>query len=82
MRAAKDGDPFAFAFGIVLREQNSEIGGCSYKGPPVDGVRLVCAHTLPESPASQGVLTKCGFKFAGERVDPEDGPVWRFERAV
>lgn len=116
MRAAKDGDPFAFAFGIVLRDQNSEIGGCSYKGPPIngvveiayridpehqrkgfateaaqalydhaascDGVRLVCAHTLPDSPASQGVLAKCGFQFVGERMDPEDGPVWRFERAV
>lgn len=116
MRAAKDGDPFAFAFGISLRGQDAEIGGCSFKGPPVDGVveiayriddelrgkgyateaaqalytyaasrgdvRLVCAHTLPDGVASQKVLTKSGFAFVGERNDPEDGRVWRFERAV
>jgi RimJ/RimL family protein N-acetyltransferase len=116
MRAAKDGDPWAFAFSIKLRDQDSVVGSCSYKGPPVDGaveisyrvddehwrkgfaaeaaqalydyaascsgVRLVCAHTLPESSASTRVLAKCGFEFVGERDDPEDGRVWRFERAV
>jgi RimJ/RimL family protein N-acetyltransferase len=45
-------------------------------------VRIVRAHTLPESSASQRVLTKCGFRLVGEVVDPEDGPVWRYERAV
>ena len=43
-------------------------------------VRLVRAHTLPERNASTRVLEKCGFAFAGEVVDPEDGPVWRWER--
>jgi len=42
-------------------------------------VRLVCAHTLPEANASTRVLTKCGFRHAGEVVDPEDGLVWRWE---
>jgi RimJ/RimL family protein N-acetyltransferase len=44
-----------------------------------DGVRLVIAHTLPEPNASGRVLTKCGFKWRGGVVDPEDGPVWRWE---
>ena len=43
-------------------------------------VRLVRAHTLPVSNASTSVLTKCGFERTGEIVDPEDGPVWRWER--
>jgi RimJ/RimL family protein N-acetyltransferase len=43
-------------------------------------VRLVRAHTLPTSNASTRVLTKCGFHHLGEVVDPEDGPVWRWER--
>src|SRR5262245_61986875 len=43
-------------------------------------VRLVCAHTLPENNPSTGVLRKCGFRFLGTVVDPEDGPVWRWER--
>ncbi len=40
------------------------------------------AHTLPENNASAHVLKKCGFDFVGEVVDPEDGRIWRWERAV
>ncbi len=43
-------------------------------------VRRVRAHTLPNSNASTRVLTKCGFHRIGEFVDPEDGPVWRWDR--
>ena len=43
-------------------------------------VRLVLAHTLPDSTASQRVLAKCGFQRVGEVIDPEDGLVWRFEK--
>jgi ribosomal-protein-alanine N-acetyltransferase len=43
-------------------------------------VRLVRAHTAPTPNASTRVLTKCGFRFFGEVVDPEDGRVWRWER--
>jgi [ribosomal protein S5]-alanine N-acetyltransferase len=42
-------------------------------------VRLVCAHTRPEKNASTRVLTKCGFEWVGEVMDPEDGLVWRWE---
>jgi RimJ/RimL family protein N-acetyltransferase len=44
-----------------------------------DQVRVVRAHTLPDGFASQRVLLKSGFVKTGEVVDPEDGPVWRFE---
>ena len=43
-------------------------------------VRTVCAHTLPEANASTRVLTKCGFCFVGETIDPDDGLVWRWEK--
>lgn len=43
-------------------------------------VRVVCAHTLCQAAASPRVLEKCGFTHVGEVVDPEDGPVWRFEK--
>ena len=45
-------------------------------------VRVVRAHTLPESNASGRVLTKCGFRNIGEVIDPEDGLVWRWEKAI
>jgi [ribosomal protein S5]-alanine N-acetyltransferase len=43
-------------------------------------VRVVRAHTLPAVSASTRVLEKCGLLQLGEVVDPEDGPVWRWER--
>ena len=46
-----------------------------------DKVRQIIAHTMPEPNASTRVLTKCGFTFAGEVIDPEDGRVWRWEYA-
>ena len=45
-------------------------------------VRLVRAHTLPSAVASKRVLAKCGFDYVGETIDPEDGPVSRFERSI
>jgi RimJ/RimL family protein N-acetyltransferase len=43
-------------------------------------VKVVRAHTLPQKNASTRVLLKCGFIHVGEVIDPEDGPVWRWER--
>lgn len=43
-------------------------------------VRLVRAHTLPVANASTRVLLKCGFRHTDSVIDPEDGPVWRWER--
>jgi [ribosomal protein S5]-alanine N-acetyltransferase len=43
-------------------------------------VKLVRAHTLPDSVASKRVLAKCGFDHVGDVVDPEDGVVARFEK--
>lgn len=45
-------------------------------------VERVRAHTLPTANASTRVLTKCGFTNVGNVIDPEDGPVWRWERAA
>jgi RimJ/RimL family protein N-acetyltransferase len=46
--------------------------------PPAVTVR---AHTLTERNASARILEKLGFALLGQVVDPEDGPVWRWERA-
>jgi RimJ/RimL family protein N-acetyltransferase len=44
------------------------------------GVRTVRAHTLAEENASTRVLARLGFERTAELTDPEDGPVWRWER--
>jgi [ribosomal protein S5]-alanine N-acetyltransferase len=45
-------------------------------------VRRIRAHTLPTNPGSIRVLEKNGFVSFGEVIDPEDGPVSRFERPI
>ena len=44
-------------------------------------VRVLRAHTLPTENASTRVLSKNSFHKLGEVIDPEDGPVWRWERS-
>src|SRR5690349_19636542 len=44
------------------------------------GVRLVFAHTLPETNASTSILEKNGFRRNGTAQDHEVGTVWRWER--
>lgn len=43
-------------------------------------VRVVRAHTKDFNVASSRVLQKLGFQCLGEVIDPEDGPVLRWER--
>ena len=73
------------AYGIVPLHQGqglaTEAAAALMTFASGDGrVRLLRAHTLPTANASTRVLTKCGFVRTGEVVDPEDGPVWRWER--
>jgi RimJ/RimL family protein N-acetyltransferase len=44
------------------------------------GAPIIVAHTLREENASTRALCRNGFAHAGEVEDPEDGPVWRWER--
>jgi ribosomal-protein-alanine N-acetyltransferase len=46
------------------------------------GLRAVCAHTLAEKNASTKVLERCGFVRTAELVDPDEGPVWRWELQI
>jgi RimJ/RimL family protein N-acetyltransferase len=46
------------------------------------GVNVVRAHTLSANLASTRVIEKAGFAFIGKAVDPEDGPVNRWEIAI
>lgn len=43
-------------------------------------VRIVRAHTLPEENASVRILRRLQFAHLGTVDDPDDGPVWRWER--
>ena len=42
-------------------------------------VRVVRAHTMEQANASARVLMKCGLHPRGRVIDPEDGPVFRWE---
>jgi [ribosomal protein S5]-alanine N-acetyltransferase len=41
-------------------------------------VLKVQAHTLPVENASNHILKKFGFEYAGESVDPNEGAVWKW----
>jgi RimJ/RimL family protein N-acetyltransferase len=43
-------------------------------------VTIVIAHTRSATGASARVLTKSGFRYVGQVIDPEDGEVCRWER--
>ncbi len=45
-------------------------------------LNTVIAHTLPHESASTTVLRRCGFLRAGEAIDPDEGPVWRWARPI
>lgn len=62
----------------LATEAARALAAWAYQQP---GVRLVMAHTLPESNASTRVLERAGFAHVGDVIDPEDGPVWRWELA-
>jgi len=40
---------------------------------------ILVARTMNEENASNAILRKFGFQFAGEQADPEDGLVWEWE---
>lgn len=46
-----------------------------------DEVQVVRAHALPDGAASKRILAKCGFRHVAEINDPDDGLIWRFEKA-
>ena len=43
------------------------------------GLHLAVAHTVAQDSASTTVLQRCGFAKVAELVDPDDGPIWRWE---
>ncbi len=45
-------------------------------------VRNFRAHTAPELNASTTILKKLGFEFMGQIHDPQDGLIWRWQRAA
>jgi len=72
------------AYGIVPAFQGrgyaTEVATALTKYCFDNGVKRVRAHTLPLTNASNHLLEKCGFHFAGEVIDPDDGLVWRWEK--
>ena len=74
------------AYGIAPEYQNrgyATEGACALVdfASGNERVRIIRAHTLPETNASTRVLEKCGFHRAGESID-EGQTVWRWERST
>ena len=72
------------AYGLAAAHQNkgyaTEAAEALVRFASADArVRLIRAHTFDEANASARVLGKCGFHPRGQVIDPEDGPVFRWE---
>lgn len=52
------------------------------KATATGAVSMIIAHTLANENPSTGVLRRLGFTKTRELVDPEDGPIWRWELPV
>jgi RimJ/RimL family protein N-acetyltransferase len=52
------------------------------KAAATGDVSRVIAHTLAHENPSTGVLRNLGFTKTRELIDPDDGPVWRWELAL
>lgn len=52
------------------------------KAAATGAVSMVIAHTLAHDNPSTGVLRRLGFTKTGELIDPEEGPIWRWELAL
>ena len=81
-----DGDGMVeIAYGIAPAQQRrgyateaaAALTDWAFRSPEV---RVVRAHTLFGNVGSIAVLRNCGFHLVGEVVDPDDGPVYRWER--
>jgi RimJ/RimL family protein N-acetyltransferase len=81
-----DGDGVVeIAYGVDLRHQGkgyaTEAAAALVRFAFDSGiVHVVRAHTLLDAPASKRVLTKCGFRYVGDVIDPENGLVSRWEK--
>ena len=62
-------------YATAMASKLIELAGAS------EAIGRVIAHTLPTPSASTRVLEKVGMTFVGEVMDPEDGPVWRWQIA-
>jgi ribosomal-protein-alanine N-acetyltransferase len=86
-KGAPDADGMVeIAYGIVPSYENQGYATEAARGlveyaSASEDVKIIRAHTLPEANASTHVLKKNGFAFIDEVEDPDDGPVWRWERS-
>ena len=64
------------------RGHATEMAGALFRIAAAAGAAMVVALTLPYENASNRALGRNGFTLAGEEEDPEDGPVWRWEKPV
>jgi ribosomal-protein-alanine N-acetyltransferase len=84
--APDDAGMVEIAYGIVPSFEGqgfaTEAAGALVTYASDHGARLIRAHTLPVANASTHVLLKNGFRHVDSVIDPEDGPVWRWERSA
>ena len=77
------GDPPEIGYMTFPRAQANGVAtamaGAMVAIATAQGEACVCAHTLPVLNASGRALHRNNFVRAGDAIDPDEGPVWRWE---
>jgi hypothetical protein len=57
VKQTKAGDPWSLGYTVIERESKASVGGCAFKGPPVDGM-VEIAYGIDEPHRCKGYATE------------------------
>jgi [ribosomal protein S5]-alanine N-acetyltransferase len=57
VKQTKAGDPWSLGYTVIERESKASVGGCAFKGPPVDGT-VEIAYGIDEPHRCKGYATE------------------------
>ena len=70
VKQTKAGDPWSLGYTVIERESKASVGGCAFKGPPVDGM-VEIAYGIDEPHRCKGYTTEAAnglTEFASSRT--------------
>ena len=73
VKQTKAGDPWSLGYTVIERESKASVGGCAFKGPPVDGM-VEIAYGIDEPHRCKGYATEAANGLTEFAPHPGPGP--------
>ena len=64
VKKTKAGDSWSLGYTVIERESKASVGGCAFKGPPVDG-NVEIAYGIDEPRRCKGYATEAAAALTG-----------------